>query len=305
MIWSQSISGYKSYLLLEKGLSKHSIDAYLSDIHKLSSFFSNEHIKIKLSDIEHQNLQEFIGFIHECGLSDKTQARMISAIKSFFGFLVLERIIEQNPAELLESPRLARKLPDTLSIAEVEKIIQIIDLSSKEGHRNRAIIEVLYGCGLRVSELVNLKISGLYFEDEFIRLVGKGNKERLVPIGQQAIHQTKIYLEEFRSKQAIKKGFEDFVFLNRRGAALSRVMIFTIVKKLVADVGIKKNISPHSFRHSFASHLIEKGADLRLVQEMLGHVSITTTEIYTHIDRSHLRKALIDFHPREQQKTTE
>ncbi len=300
MIWQQYSNSFKAYLQLEKGLSAHSVEAYISDLTKFTGFFTSEEHRKNPESISLSDLQEYIAFINECGLSDKTQARMISSLKAFFRFLRLEGIITDDPALLLEAPKLSRKLPDTLSEDEIEKIIEQIDLSTNEGHRNRAIIEVLYGCGLRVSELINLRISGLYFDEGFIRIIGKGNKERLVPIGGQAIHQTQIYLKNYRNKTSIKKGNEDIVFLNRRGAALTRVMIFTIVKQLVSQANINKNISPHSFRHSFATHLIEHGADLRVVQEMLGHASITTTEIYTHIDRSHLRKALNKYHPREQ-----
>jgi integrase/recombinase XerD len=232
------------------------------------------------------------------GMSAHSQARIISGIKSFYKYLLLENILNHNPTELIEAPKLGRKLPDTLSLEEINKIIEAIDLSTPEGQRNKAILETLYSCGLRVSELVNLKISNLYFNDEFIKVVGKGDKERLVPIGSVAIKQINIYKNEIRSNLAVKKEHEDVLFLNRRGSKLSRVMVFTIIKQLAFKIGLKKHISPHTFRHSFATHLIEGGADLRAVQEMLGHESITTTEIYTHLDRDYLRQAIIQFHPR-------
>jgi len=250
-------------------------------------------------DINLNHLQTFISWINELGMSSHTQARVISGLKSFFKYLLVENIIKNDPTELLESPKLARKLPDTLSIEEINRLIDAIDLSQAQGQRNKAILETLYGCGLRVSELINLKISCLFFNSSFIRIIGKGDKERLVPIGRTAQKQISIYMETIRCHQEIKKGNDDIVFLNRYGAKLTRAMIFTIIKRLAVKINLKKTISPHTFRHSFASHLIDGGADLRAVQDMLGHESITTTEIYTHLDREFLRDAIIQFHPRK------
>lgn len=294
----QYIKGFKSFLFLEKSLSKNTIDAYLHDLDLLERYLlmtNNEKsiVQLTLSDI-----QSFLAWINEIGMSARSQARIISGLKSFFKHLILEDIIVANPIELIEAPKVGRKLPDTLSIAEIDKIVQAIDLSTPEGTRNKAIIETLYGCGLRVSELCSLKLSWLYFNEGFIRIIGKGDKERLVPIGSVAEKNILIYIDEIRNKLLIKKGCEDIVFLNRRGGQLSRVMIFNIVKDYTAKAGIKKTISPHTFRHSFATHLIEGGADLRAVQEMLGHESITTTEIYTHLDRNFLKETILHHHPR-------
>lgn len=294
----QYIKGFKSFLFLEKSLSKNTIDAYLHDLDLFERFLlmtNNEKsiVQLTLSDI-----QSFLAWINEIGMSARSQARIISGLKSFFKHLILEDIIVANPIELIEAPKVGRKLPDTLSIEEIDKIVQAIDLSTPEGTRNKAIIETLYGCGLRVSELCSLKLSGLYFNEGFIRIIGKGDKERLVPIGTVAEKNILIYIDEIRNKLVIKKGCEDIVFLNRRGGQLSRVMIFNIVKDYTAKAGIKKTISPHTFRHSFATHLIEGGADLRAVQEMLGHESITTTEIYTHLDRNFLKETILHHHPR-------
>jgi integrase/recombinase XerD len=283
---------------LEKSLSKNSVEAYLHDVDLLMRFLELKKINLSPKELELNHLQDFLKWINEIGMSAHSQARIISGIKSFYKYLLLENVLNHNPTELIEAPKLGRKLPDTLSLDEINKIIDAIDLSTPEGQRNKAILETLYSCGLRVSELVNLKISNLYFNDEFIKVVGKGDKERLVPIGSIAIKQITIYKNEIRSYIAVKKEHEDVLFLNRRGAKLSRVMVFTIIKQLAFKIGLKKQISPHTFRHSFATHLIEGGADLRAVQEMLGHESITTTEIYTHLDRDYLRQAIIQFHPR-------
>jgi integrase/recombinase XerD len=298
MTWENYIKGFKAYLKLEKSLSNNSISAYLQDINKLVQFFElNEDIippeKVKLSD-----LQTFIQWINKLGLAATSQARIISGLKAFFKYMLLEDAIKQSPAELLEAPKTGRKLPDTLSVDEINKLIDAIDLSKPESTRNKTMLETLYGCGLRVSELINLKISNIYFNDGFIKVTGKGDKERLVPIGNVALKNINIYLEYVRSRQNIKKEFTDILFLNRRGGRLSRVMVFLIIKELAERIGLKKTISPHTFRHSFATHLIEGGADLRAVQEMLGHESITTTEIYTHLDREYLRDAILSFHPR-------
>lgn len=298
MNWKVYIQGFKSFLQLEKSLSKNSVEAYLHDVDLLMRFLELKKYSLVPKDLELNHLQDFLKWINELGMSAHSQARIISGIKSFYKYLLLENVLNHNPTELIEAPKLGRKLPDTLSLDEINKIIEAIDLSTPEGQRNKAILETLYSCGLRVSELVNLKISNLYFNDEFIKVVGKGDKERLVPIGSVAIKQINIYKNEIRSHISVKKEHEDVLFLNRRGAKLSRVMVFTIIKQLAFKIGLKKHISPHTFRHSFATHLIEGGADLRAVQEMLGHESITTTEIYTHLDRDYLRQAIIQFHPR-------
>lgn len=298
MNWNIYIQGFKSFLQLERSLSKNSIEAYLHDINLFVRFLDANKISIAPKDVELKLFQDFLKWINEIGMSAQSQARIISGIKSFYKYLLLENILSNNPTELIEAPKLGRKLPDTLTIDDINKIIDAIDLSTPEGQRNKAMLETLYSCGLRVSELVNIKISNLYFNDEFIKVVGKGDKERLVPIGSVAIKQINIYKDEIRCHIPIKKEFEDYLFLNRRGAKLTRVMIFTVIKQLAFKVGLKKHVSPHTFRHSFATHLIEGGADLRAVQEMLGHESITTTEIYTHLDRDYLRQAIIQFHPR-------
>ncbi|MFD1167322.1 site-specific tyrosine recombinase XerD [Sphingobacterium daejeonense] len=296
MNWEQLKKDFKRYLLLERGLSDNSIVAYLNDVKKLQSFAELQQIEPK--DFQTNDIQNFLKWINEFPISEYTQARILSGIKTFFGFLQIEHGLVNNPAELIETPRLSRKIPAVLSIQEIDELISAINLSTTEGTRNKAILEMLYGCGLRVSELCNLKISNLFLDVEFIKVEGKGNKERLIPIGQQAIKYLKIYLEEIRVHQTIKAGKEDFVFLNRRGSPLSRVMIFLIIKDLALKIGLEKEISPHTFRHSFASHLVEGGADLRAVQDMLGHESITTTEIYTHIDKEYLQSVITQYHPR-------
>ena len=252
-------------------------------------------------DFKLDDLQKFVHWISDLGMSSKSQARVVSGIKGFYKFLLIEEYIKSDPSKLLETPKTGRKLPDTLSLEEIDTIISAIDLSSNEGQRNKAILETLYSCGLRVSELINLQITNLFFDMGFVKVIGKGNKERFVPIGQKAIKEIQLYIEHFRNHQEIKSGQENFLFLNRRGSSLTRVMIFTIVKKLCQTSGIDKAISPHTFRHSFATHLLEGGADLRAIQEMLGHESITTTEIYTHLDRDFLRSEIIEFHPRNKQ----
>jgi integrase/recombinase XerD len=296
--WKPYIHGYKSFLQLERSLSGNSVEAYLHDIEKFVQFLEFKKYEFSPKDIKLEHLQEFLVWVNELGMSATSQARMISGIKGFYKYLLLENVLNSDPTTLLEAPRLGRKLPDTLSLEDINNIIGAIDMSTNEGQRNRAILETLYSCGLRVSELVNLKISGLYFHDEFIKVTGKGDKERLVPIGSVAIKQINIYKDEVRIHVPVKKEHEDILFLNRRGGKLTRVMIFTIIKQLASKIRLKKHISPHTFRHSFATHLIEGGADLRAVQEMLGHESITTTEIYTHLDRDYLRSAIIQFHPR-------
>lgn len=298
MSWKAYISGYKSYLKLERSLSENSVQAYLHDIALLDRFLTFKALKVSPAEIKLQDLQSFIQWINEIGLGARSQARIISGIKGFFKYCLLENIINNDPAQLLETPRLGRQLPDTLSIEDINQLIEAIDQSKPEGTRNKAILETLYSCGLRVSELVNLKLSNLHTEIGFVKVTGKGDKERLVPMGSVAIKYIKIYLKEIRNHQKIHSGAEDVVFLNKRGNRLSRVMIFTIIKQLSQKINLKKSISPHTFRHSFATHLIEGGADLRAVQEMLGHESITTTEIYTHLDRDYLRQSIIQHHPR-------
>lgn len=298
MNWKGYIQGFKSFLTLEKSLSGNSIEAYLHDVEKLIQFLEYKKYDYTPKEIELKHLQEFVKWVNELGMSATSQARIISGIKSFYKYLLLENVMNNDPSTLLEAPKLGRKLPDTMSIEDINKIIDSIDLSLPEGQRNKAMLETLYSCGLRVSELVNLKISNLYFNDGFVKVTGKGDKERLVPIGTVAMKQITLYKNEVRCHIIPKKDSEDVLFLNRRGAKLSRVMIFTIIKQLTTKIGLKKHISPHTFRHSFATHLIEGGADLRAVQEMLGHESITTTEIYTHLDRDYLRQAIIQFHPR-------
>jgi integrase/recombinase XerD len=298
MQWTSHIKGFKSFLTLEKSLSINSIEAYLRDINKLVEYIELNKLNLNVQDIEYNHLKDFISWINKIGLGTNSQARIISGIKAFYKYLLIEDLITKNPTELLESPKIGRKLPDVLSINEINNIISAIDLSREGGERNKAIIETLYGCGLRVTELINLKISNIYFNEGFIRIIGKGDKERLAPIGQIALKQIKIYLNTIRVHQTIETGNEDILFLNKRGSKLSRVMIFMIIKELVERCGIKKKISPHTFRHSFATHLVDGGANLRAVQEMLGHESITTTEIYTHLDRAYLQSAIQQYHPR-------
>jgi len=296
--WSSYIKGFTAYLRLEKSLSANSIEAYLNDVGKFSAFESTNLNRSSPADITIDDLQLFIKEINKLGLSARTQARIISGLKAFFKYLSLEGLVKNDPASLLEGPRPGRKLPDTLSIAEIERIIEAIDMSRAEGERNKAIIETLYGCGLRVSELTNLKITDIFFREMFVKVIGKGNKERFVPIGNTAIRHINLYLDNSRTHVQPKKYDEDILFLNRRGGRLSRTMILLIVKGLGEKAGIRKSISPHTFRHSFATHLVEGGADLRAVQEMLGHESIITTEIYTHLDREYLKSTIQLYHPR-------
>jgi integrase/recombinase XerD len=296
------IRGFLDYLKLEKSLSPNSIEAYLNDVKKLYSFCLHNLNDKKIEQITTDDLRLFLQSIAEIGLNSTSQARILSGIKAFYKFLILEDVITIDPSKILETPKVARKLPDTLSVEEIEKMLSCIDKSKNEGHRNEAIIETLYSCGLRVSELVNLQLSNLFFTEGYVKVTGKGSKERFVPIGENAKNAILLYLNHYRGLLNIKKGMEDIVFLNRRGSRLTREMIFTIVKNLAQDAGIFKNISPHTFRHSFATHLLEGGADLRAIQEMLGHESITTTEIYTHIDRSYLEYVILNFHPRNKKK---
>jgi len=298
MLWPSYIKGFKSYLKLERSLSGNSVDAYLNDIDKLIQYFQSLNEAPQLTEITLTELKSFISWLNELGMQASTQARVISGLKAFFAYLMLEDVISNDPTALLEAPKLSRKLPDTLNIYEINELIAAIDASKPEGMRNKAIMEVLYGCGLRVTELTELRISNVFPQIEFIKVIGKGNKERLVPIGSVALKLLDIYINEVRVHANIKKGHEDFIFLNRFGAKLSRISIFNLIKSLAIATGLKKTISPHTLRHSFATHLIEGGADLRAVQEMLGHSSITTTEIYTHIDRDYLREVITQFHPR-------
>lgn len=296
-MWDGYKKGYKAWLQLEKSLADNSVEAYVHDIQKFTDFLQAGDLKKTPQDVELKDLEKFVQWIGELGMTASSQARIISGLRSFYTYCLLEQITTLDPTVLLEAPKQKRSLPDTLSFKEIEKIIAQIDLSKAEGGRNKAMLETLYSCGLRVSELVNLRLSGLHFTDGFIRVIGKGDKERLVPIGDDAIKYINIYREDIRVHISIKPGEEDILFLNRRGSRLSRVMVFLILKALAKKAGIKKSISPHTFRHSFATHLVEGGADLRAVQEMLGHESITTTEIYTHLDREYLRKTLHQFHP--------
>jgi len=296
--WKSHLLGFKNYLRLEKSLSSNSIEAYIRDLGKLISFLEVQSLEIQPQHLELKHLQNFLQWVTELGLSARSQARLISGIKAFYKYLILENYLKNDPTELLDSPKLGTKLPETLTLKEIDKIIAQIDLSKAEGERNKAMVETLYGCGLRVSEMVNMKISNIYIDEGFIRVTGKGEKERLVPIGSQALKQISIYLNQSRVHLDIQRGFEDYVFLNRRGKALTRNMVFLIIKDLAARAGIQKNISPHTFRHSFATHLVEGGANLRAVQEMLGHESIITTEIYTHLDRNYLKEEILLHHPR-------
>ena len=291
-----NIQLYKQYLKLERSLSPKTVEAYLHDVEKLNDFLAGNKTleKVKLED-----LQAFLATLYDENISARSQARIISGLKSFYKFLLFEHKIEHDPTELLDAPKIGRHLPEVLSIPEIEAILDGIDLSKPEGHRNKAIIEVMYGCGLRVSEVVNLRISNLHFQENYIRIIGKGDKERLVPIGHTAQNAILLYTEGARAHIKIKKGEEDFVFLNRRGARLTREMIFMMIKLAAETAGITKTISPHTFRHSFATHLVEGGADLRAVQEMLGHESITTTEIYTHLDRTYIKNIIEQYHPRK------
>lgn len=296
-MWEPYKKGFKAWLQLEKSLSDNSVEAYLHDIEALTSYLQQAGESKTPAAIELKDLEKFVEWIHSLGMTVASQARMISGLRSFYKYCLLEQIVNIDPTLLLEAPKMQRKLPDTLSFEEIEQIIAGIDLSKPEGGRNKAIFETMYSCGLRVSELVNLQLSQLFLDVGFVKVVGKGDKERLVPIGRDAIKYIEIYRNSIRNQMTIEKGEEDILFLNRRGHRLTRVMIFLILKDLVKKAGIEKNISPHTFRHSFATHLVEGGADLRAVQEMLGHESITTTEIYTHLDREFLRNTLHAFHP--------
>lgn len=296
--WPSYINGFKAYLQLEKSLSPNSVEAYLHDVEKLTQYLVAANLEMNPENIRLSHLQDFLKWVTQLGMTARTQARVISGLKGFYKYLMLENLIISDPTEMLESPKIGRKLPSVMNIEEIDLLIGAIDLSKPEGERNKAMLETLYGCGLRVSELIDLRISHLYFREGFIKVIGKGDKERLIPVGSHAEKQINLYLHSVRPTVPLKKGNEDILFLNRWGSKLTRVMVFTIIKDLVAKTGLKKHISPHTFRHSFATHLVEGGADLRAVQEMLGHESITTTEIYTHMDREYLRSAIIQYHPR-------
>ena len=298
MSWDKLSHQFANYLKLERSLSDNSIQAYVRDVAKLRQFIDISNLEISPTKVTTEIIQNFVKYIGDLGLSAYSQSRMLSGIKSFYTFLEYEEIISENPATLIDSPKLGRKLPEVLSVEEIEEIFEAIDHSTPEGQRNRAMLEVLYSSGLRVSELINLKLNNLYFDIGFLRILGKGNKERLVPIGKSAMKYLNIYINEVRPHIDKKQGYENFVFLNRRGKNLTRVMVFTVIKDLTLKANIKKTVSPHTFRHSFATHLVEGGADLRAVQEMLGHESIITTEIYTHLDREYLKSTIQLYHPR-------
>ena len=303
MTWENAITEFKEYLRIERSLSNNSIEAYEDDLTKLKHYFELANNPVYPINVSRSDIQKFIIWINELGISARSQSRILSGLRTFYKYLLIENLIDNDPTSLIDSPRIGRKLPTVLSIDEIDKLINIIDLSRPDGHRNRAILETLYSCGLRVSELVELRLSDIYFDLGFVKILGKGNKERLVPISEKAIREIKNYLPD-RNIMLSKtdKANENIVFLNNRGKKLTRVMIFTIIKKLAISTGLKKKISPHTFRHSFASHLVDGGADLRAVQEMLGHESILTTEVYTHLDREYLRDAILRFHPRAQKK---
>lgn len=298
MSWNSYIKGFSTYLQLEKSLSDNSVEAYLRDVEKLQQYASLQEPALKAETVSRGHVETFLAWLHEIGMSARTQSRVISGLRAFYDFLELEQIVDANPLELIEAPKIGMKLPDTLSYPEIEAIICAVDLSRPEGHRDKAILEVLYSCGLRVSELIELRISHLFPQEGFVRVIGKGNKERLIPIGKSALSAIDYYRISLRNHQAPQDGSEDHLFLNQRGRYLSRMSVFNIVKKYTAVAGIRKTVSPHTFRHSFASHLVEGGADLRAVQEMLGHESITTTEIYTHLDKAFIRDELLRYHPR-------
>jgi integrase/recombinase XerD len=298
MNWELEIEGFKNYLKIEKGLSENSIHAYITDLYKLVLFLKEKKYEISPEQVKLNHLKEMIEWVNNKGISPRTQARIISGIKSFYKYLLIEEKVDRDPTALLETPKVGRKLPEILAVEEIDTIINAVDTKKPEGQRNKAILETLYSCGLRVSELIDLKISNLFFESGFVKIEGKGSKERLVPISTKAIKEINLYLSEYRRNLKVHEDHEDILFLNRRGKKLSRVMIFTIIKNITKKLGFEKNISPHTFRHSFATHLIDGGANLRAVQEMLGHESIITTEIYTHLDKEYLKNTIIQYHPR-------
>lgn len=298
MMWSPWLKNFAAHLRLERSVSAHTLEAYLSDAGKLEQFLQLNGTPISPTEVQTEDLRSFLQWLNELGLGRSTQARILSGVKAFFKYLLIEDAIGQNPAEDIEGPRLGRKIPEVLSYREIQRMIESIDLSHPLGHRNRAILETLYACGLRVSELIHLRISDVFEDLGFVRVIGKGDKQRLVPIGDVALRQIKLYREHHRRLQNIQRGEEDILFLNRHGRRLTRQMVFFLIRKIADEAGIEKKVSPHTFRHSFATHLVEGGADLRAIQEMLGHESILTTEIYTHLDRSYLKETLLQFHPR-------
>jgi len=302
MNWPAALSGFRAYMLLERSFSLNTLEAYLNDVQKFVRYLEIQQMDLGPLAVQQADLERFVFWINELGLEASSQSRLISGLRAFYKFLLVEDLLDDDPTALLETPRLRRQMPEVLSVDEVERLFDAVDLSESLGHRNRAMMEVLYACGLRVSELVNLRLSNLFLDEGFIKVLGKNDKERLVPIGGAAVGQLRIYLAE-RSKQGkVTAGHENFVFLNRRGQQLTRVMVFLIVKELAALAGITKNISPHTFRHSFATHLVEGGADLKAVQDMLGHESITTTELYTHLDTEYLKETILMYHPRVRMK---
>ena len=299
MSWDIYIKGFYNYLLIEKSLSKNTVDAYVRDINKMAKYFLDLEKSKNIKSVSYEDFQNYLAHLNDEKIKARSQSRVISSIRSFYKYLIIEEEIDYNPSELLETPKTGKKLPEFLTVDEVNQLVNEINRSKPEGERNLAILEVLYGCGLRVSELIELKLSEIYWKEGFIRIIGKGNKERLVPLGKTATKHLKIYINEIRVHNKVNEESKDHVFLNKNGDKISRVMIFKIIKALTLKAGIKKNISPHTLRHSFATHLVEGGADLRAVQEMLGHQSITTTEIYTHLDRSYLKQTILDHHPLE------
>ena len=302
-MWKQTINDFIAYLKIEKSMSPNTVEAYIDDLNKLLSYLQSIGSTATPQEVTPAMLSDFLTCEGEQGMQARSQARMLSGIRAFYKYLLMDNLIDADPTRLVDYPKIGRKLPDVLTVQEIDDLLDAIDLSQSEGQRNKAMLETMYSCGLRVSELVGLHLSDLFFKEGFVKVKGKGSKERMVPIGEKAIHEIKLYLLD-RTKLNIAKGHEDFLFLNRRGRALTRVMVFTVIKNLAAAIGLQKSISPHTFRHSFATHLIEGGADLRAVQEMLGHESILTTEIYTHLDRSFLRQTIVEFHPRSNKTWT-
>ena len=303
MNWKLALDGFRAYLMLERSLSPNSLDAYMRDVAKLQQFLDLKSLTYKPTEVPPKVISDLMTYLMDMGLEASSQSRTLSGIKTFYKYLLLEDVIDVAPTDLIEAPKQARRIPDVLTVEEIDRIFEAIDLSQPNGHRNRAIFEVLYACGLRVSELVNLKRSNLYFHEGYITVVGKGDKERLVPIGSDAMKQVQYYLDhERKNLKKVLQGNEDFVFINTRGKPLSRIWIFLIIKDLCEKAKIEKNVSPHTFRHSFATHLIEGGADLKVVQDLMGHESITTTEVYTHLDTEYLRETIIMFHPRNKRK---
>lgn len=298
MTWDSAIENYKTFLILEKSLSANSVEAYLNDIRKLAKFCEDQYGVKEVENVTYDILKEYLTFVNEMGVTNRTQARSISSVRSFFKFLVYDGVLETNPTKLLEAPKIGRKLPSILTVEEIDSILNSVEMYKPEGQRNKAIIETLYSCGLRVSELIGVKISNINFRMGVIKIEGKGNKERIIPLSKNAKQEIKLYMKGYRDYLDIQKGYEDVLFLNKRGTSLSRVMVFNIIKHLAERAGIKKQVSPHTFRHSFASHLVTGGADLRAVQDMLGHESILTTEIYTHLDNNYLKETINKYHPR-------